>query len=135
MTLLPSVACLQSFESVARHGSVSRTSVELNLTQSAESRQIRQLEGLLDVALFERVRQRVVITDAGKLYLHDVNRVLIDLKSSTSRIMACGGCKPSQPGGTANICNVMVDAAAIRFPTTTSRRHRKFRGAAHAVRF
>jgi LysR family glycine cleavage system transcriptional activator len=62
----------------------------LNLTQSAVSRQIRQLEGLLDVALFERVRQRVVITDAGKLYLKDINRVLIDLKGSTSRVMACG---------------------------------------------
>jgi LysR family transcriptional regulator, glycine cleavage system transcriptional activator len=91
MTSLPSIACLQSFESVARHGSVSRASVELNLTQSAVSRQIRQLEGLLDVALFERVRQRVVITDAGKLYLKDINRVLIDLKGSTSRVMACGG--------------------------------------------
>jgi LysR family glycine cleavage system transcriptional activator len=63
----------------------------MNVTQSAVSRQIRQLEELLDVALFERVRQRMVITDAGKLYLKDVNRVLIDLKDSTRRIMACGG--------------------------------------------
>jgi LysR family transcriptional regulator, glycine cleavage system transcriptional activator len=91
MTSLPSIACLQSFESVAKHGSVSRASVELNLTQSAVSRQIHQLEELLDVALFERIRQRVVITNAGKLYLKDVNRVLIDIKGSTSRIMACGG--------------------------------------------
>lgn len=91
MTSLPSIACLQSFESVARHGSVSRASIELNLTQSAVSRQIHQLEQLLDVALFERVRQRMVITDAGKLYLKDVVRILIDLKGSTSRIMACGG--------------------------------------------
>lgn len=91
MTSLPSITCLQSFESVARHGSVSRASVELNLTQSAVSRQIHQLEELLDVALFERVRQRMVITDAGKLYLKDVNRVLLDLRASTSRVMACGG--------------------------------------------
>ncbi|WP_260703696.1 LysR family transcriptional regulator [Edaphobacter flagellatus] len=100
MTSLPSIACLQSFESVARHGSVSRASVELNLTQSAVSRQIHQLEGLLDVALFERVRQRMVITDAGRLYLKDVNRVLVDLKSSTSRVMACGG--------NANLLNLAV---------------------------
>lgn len=91
MMPLPSVACLQSFECVARHGSVSRAAVELNLTQSAVSRQIRQLEDLLDVTLFERVRQRVVITDAGRLYLKDVNRVMVDLKDSTSRIMSCGG--------------------------------------------
>ncbi len=91
MTSLPSITCLESFESVARHESVSRAAVELNLTQSAVSRQIRQLEELLDVALFQRVRQRIVITDAGKLYLKDVSRILIDLKGSTSRIMACGG--------------------------------------------
>jgi len=91
MMPLPSIACLQSFECVARHGSVSRAAVELNLTQSAVSRQVHQLEELLDVALFERVRQRVVITDAGRLYLKDVNRMIIDLKDSTSRIMACGG--------------------------------------------
>ncbi|MBS1822985.1 MAG: LysR family transcriptional regulator [Acidobacteria bacterium] len=100
MTALPSVACLQSFESVARHASVSRASVELNLTQSAVSRQIHQIEELLDVALFERVRQRMVITDAGKLYLKDINRVLADLKGSTSRVMACGG--------SANLLNLAV---------------------------
>ncbi|MBS1800506.1 MAG: LysR family transcriptional regulator [Acidobacteria bacterium] len=100
MTALPSIACLQSFESVARHGSVSRASVELNLTQSAVSRQIHQIEEMLDVALFERVRQRMVITDAGRLYLKDINRVLVDLKSSTSRVMACGG--------SANLLNLAV---------------------------
>jgi LysR family glycine cleavage system transcriptional activator len=33
----------------------------------------------------------VIITDAGKLYLNDVNKVMSDLKDATSRIMACGG--------------------------------------------
>ena len=91
MPELPTISCLQAFESVARHGSITRASVELSLTQSAVSRQIHQLESLLDVPLFERVRQRVIITDAGKLYLNDVNKVMSDLKDATSRIMACGG--------------------------------------------
>ena len=80
MAELPSITCLQAFESVARHGSITRASLELNLTQSAVSRQIHQLESLLDVSLFERARQRVAITDAGKLYLNDVNKVLAGLK-------------------------------------------------------
>lgn len=88
---LPSIACLQSFECVARHGSISRAAAELNLTQSAVSRQILQLEEMLNIALFDRVRQRVVITAAGKLYLKDVHRLIADLKDSTNRIMACGG--------------------------------------------
>jgi LysR family transcriptional regulator, glycine cleavage system transcriptional activator len=49
------------------------------------------LEEMLDVALFERVRQRMIITDAGKLYLNSVKRVLIDLKTATSQVMSCGG--------------------------------------------
>jgi LysR family transcriptional regulator, glycine cleavage system transcriptional activator len=91
MVELPSTTCLQAFESVARYGSITRASVELNLTQSAVSRQIHQLESLLDISLFERVRQRVVITDAGKLYLNDVRKVITGLKDATSRVMACGG--------------------------------------------
>ncbi|HTX41939.1 MAG TPA: LysR family transcriptional regulator [Acidobacteriaceae bacterium] len=87
----PSIAGLQAFESVARHGSVTLAAQDLNLTQSAVSRQISQLESLLDISLFERVRQRLVITDAGRLYLNDVRSVLDRLQEATSRIMACGG--------------------------------------------
>lgn len=91
MIQMPSIASLQAFECIARHGSVTRASQELNLTQSAVSRQICQLESLLDVLLFERVRQRLVITDAGKLYLNNVRSILAGLEDATSRIMACGG--------------------------------------------
>ena len=87
---IPSTTCLLSFECVAKHGSISRAAAELNLTQSAVSRQILQLEAMLDVALFDRVRQRLVITAAGKLYLKDIHRLIADLKDSTNRIMACG---------------------------------------------
>jgi LysR family transcriptional regulator, glycine cleavage system transcriptional activator len=51
-------------------------------TQSAVSRQIQQLESLLDIALFERVQQRVVITDAGKLYLNDVSKIVAGLRDA-----------------------------------------------------
>lgn len=88
---IPSIMALQAFESIARHGSVTLAAQELNLTQSAVSRQICQLESLLDVSLFERVRQRMVITDAGKLYLNEVTSALASLREATSRIMACGG--------------------------------------------
>lgn len=91
MIQMPSIACLQAFECIARHGSVTRAAQEMNLTQSAVSRQICQLESLVDVSLFERVRQRLVITDAGKLYLNDVRSILAGLQEATTRIMACGG--------------------------------------------
>ncbi len=44
---LPSIAALQCFEAVTRHLSFTRAAEELNLTQSAVSKQVAQLEDLL----------------------------------------------------------------------------------------
>ena len=85
---LPSTADLMAFEAAARHQSVSRAAEELHLTQSAVSRQIRQLEDQLGTALFHRVRQRVVLTDAGRVYAADVLAVLQQLSASTQKTMA-----------------------------------------------
>jgi LysR family glycine cleavage system transcriptional activator len=85
---LPSTADLLAFEAAARHQSVSRAAEELHLTQSAVSRQIRQLEDQIGTALFHRVRQRVVLTDAGRVYAADVQNVLQQLSASTQKAMA-----------------------------------------------
>lgn len=62
---------LQIFESVARWLSYSRASEELHLTQPAVSMQIRQLEDLAGLALFEQMGKRVFLTHAGEeLYQH-----------------------------------------------------------------
>ena len=88
---LPSVGALTAFEAAARHGSFSRAATELNLTQGAISRQIRQIEDMTGVTLFERVRQRVVLTDAGRLYFNDVSRLLHELSEATHRVTAFAG--------------------------------------------
>jgi LysR family glycine cleavage system transcriptional activator len=87
-TLLPTMTALTAFESAARHGSFTRAALELNLTQGAISRQIRQLEDQLGAQLFRRVSQRVVLTDAGREYLQDVRRTLDHLEVATQRAMA-----------------------------------------------
>ena len=73
---LPPISDLLAFEAAARQASISRAADELHLTQSAVSRQIRQLEQRLGMALFHRVRQRIVLTDAGRVYAADVRAVL-----------------------------------------------------------
>ena len=85
---LPSTADLLAFEAAARHQSVSRAAEELHLTQSAVSRQIRQLEEQIGTALFHRVRQRVVLTDAGRVYAADVQNLLQQLSACTQKAMA-----------------------------------------------
>ena len=88
---LPPVADLLAFEAAARHTSISRAAHELHFTQSAISRQIRQLEDQLGMALFHRVRQRIVLTDAGRLYAADVRAALQQLSGATQRVMAFSG--------------------------------------------
>jgi LysR family glycine cleavage system transcriptional activator len=75
--LIPDIANLQAFECAARHGNFTRAAEELTLTQSAVSRQIRDLEQQTGLQLFERVRQRVVLSDAGTRFLPEVRRLLL----------------------------------------------------------
>lgn len=86
--LLPSIGDLTAFEAAARHASFTRAAGELNLTQSAISRAVRMLEDRIGVTLFERVRQRVVLTSAGAAYLKQVRRILGDLREATHAAIA-----------------------------------------------
>lgn len=88
---LPNIGNLLAFEATARHGSVSRAAEELNLTQSAVSRQIQQLEESLRVSLFHRTRQRVVLTDVGRLYASQVRNTLAELADATHQAVALSG--------------------------------------------
>lgn len=86
--LIPDVTTLQAFECAARHGSFTQAATELNLTQSAVSRQIKDLEIQLGVLLFERVRQRVILSDAGQKFLPEVRRLLNQSEELMVRAMA-----------------------------------------------
>lgn len=77
---IPDVAVLQAFECAARYGSFTHAARELNLTQSAVSRQIRTLEEQLGVRLFERVRKRVLLSTAGKATYPEVSALLRQLE-------------------------------------------------------
>lgn len=88
--LLPSVSALAAFESAARHSSISAAAAELHLSQSAVSRLVRQVEDALEVKLFERVRQRIVLTEPGRVYAQYVYEMLDNLEQTTFRVMGYG---------------------------------------------
>jgi DNA-binding transcriptional LysR family regulator len=60
---------LETFVSIARLGGFTEASRQLHRSQPAISRRIRELEGGLGAALFERVGRGVVLTDAGRALL------------------------------------------------------------------
>jgi len=85
---LPSLIALQCFEASARHLSFTRAGEELCLTQSAVSRQIKNLEDFLGCALFERIKQRLQLTAVGQAYAEDIREVLDRAEQATRRVMA-----------------------------------------------
>ncbi|MBJ3764532.1 LysR family transcriptional regulator [Maribius pontilimi] len=66
---------LRYFQEVAREGNLTRAAARLNLSQSALSTQIRQLEERLGHALFERTGRAMVLTETGRIALDHAERI------------------------------------------------------------
>jgi len=79
---MPSFAVLRSFECAARHQSFTLAAEELSLTQSAISRQIKELELAIGADLFRRVGRRVELTERGAAFAADL-RLDLERISST----------------------------------------------------
>jgi LysR family glycine cleavage system transcriptional activator len=86
--LIPSLALLSAFEAASRTGSITLAAKELSLTQSAVSRQIKQLEEQLQVELFVRERQTIRLTPAGETYAREIRDALTKISSASSNLRA-----------------------------------------------
>nr|WP_281394880.1 transcriptional regulator GcvA [Xanthobacter tagetidis] len=82
---MPSMRALQAFEAAARHLNFTRAAVELNLTQTAISHQIRNLEETLDIQLFSRDGGRLRLTAAGEQYVAAARLVISEISLATDR--------------------------------------------------
>lgn len=56
---------LRAFEASARHSSFTRAGLELRVTQTAISHQVKALEDILNVSLFKRLPRGLALTDEG----------------------------------------------------------------------
>jgi LysR family transcriptional regulator, glycine cleavage system transcriptional activator len=74
MRRLPPLNALRAFETVARHGLLSRAAEELLVTPTAVSRHIKNLEDILGVALFDRDNGALVLTSRGRSYARTLTR-------------------------------------------------------------
>jgi LysR family transcriptional regulator, glycine cleavage system transcriptional activator len=90
---MPSLDLLQGFEAAARHLSFTKAGEELYLTQSAVSRQIKELEDQLGVELFHRRHRALALTEAGQQFYAATAQVLTTMRTATSRLRAHAGRK------------------------------------------
>jgi LysR family glycine cleavage system transcriptional activator len=84
---LPPLNALKAFEAAARHESFTRAAEELCVTQGAVSHQVKALEAELGLKLFNRQRQRLVITESGRSYLAIVRDALDRIADGTEQLL------------------------------------------------
>jgi LysR family transcriptional regulator, glycine cleavage system transcriptional activator len=84
---LPALNALKAFEAAARHESFTRAAEELCVTQGAVSHQVKALEVELGIKLFNRERQRLIITEAGREYLAVLRDAFDRMAVGTERLV------------------------------------------------
>ena len=83
---LPPLNPLKVFEVAARYCSFVRAAEELNITQSAVSRQVRTLEEYLQVPLFRRGHRALELTESARRYLPALTQAFDTIDHATGRI-------------------------------------------------
>ena len=96
---------LQYFQTIARLENVSRASELLYVAQPNLSTSIKRLEEDLGVALFERRKGRIRLTETGRVFLASVDDILGELDEAVARAREMD----SRAGERLRIASVIVD--------------------------
>ncbi len=77
---------MQTFVRVVESGSFSAIAKELNSTQSAISKQVAALEGMLGVKLLSRTTRSLALTDDGERYFENARRLVAEVAEAESEL-------------------------------------------------
>ncbi|WP_375230523.1 LysR family transcriptional regulator [Roseobacter sp. S98] len=81
---------LRYFQAVAEDGNLTRAAALLNVSQSAVSTQIRQLEERLGQDLFERRGRALLLTEAGRIALDHANAIFATGREMVATLQQTG---------------------------------------------
>lgn len=117
------VRMLRVFEAVASHLSFTRAAKLLHLSQPAVSMQIKQLEEIVGLPLFEHLGKKIYLTEAGREVYHyarGIGQLLGDMEAAITALR----------GGARGKLDIAVASTANYFGTRLlaifSRRHGEF---------
>lgn len=83
---LPPLLALEAFDAAARSLSFKAAAAELNLTPSAISHRVKQLEQYLGLSLFRRLNREIRLTEAGEDYYNTVRRAFDQVAQVSLRV-------------------------------------------------
>jgi LysR family glycine cleavage system transcriptional activator len=85
---LPPLSALRAFEAAARHSSLTKAAQELNVTAGALSHQIRGLEEMLGLKLFERKVRAIALTPAGRQLYPGLQTGFVHIRDAVAGLSA-----------------------------------------------
>lgn len=92
-------SALRAFHAIARHGSFTRAAAVLEVSPSALSQTLRQLETQLGVRLLQRTTRKVGLTEAGAQFLERIAPALAEIDGAVEALRQHG----ERPAGTLRI--------------------------------
>ncbi|MBD8554283.1 pca operon transcription factor PcaQ [Rhizobium sp. CFBP 8762] len=104
---------LVTFVEVARTQSVGRAAVNLSVTQPAVSKTMRELEIILDVALFDRTKRGTALTQVGEIFLRHAEAGLEAFRRGVEELGAASspGARPIRIGALPTVSARLLPAA------------------------
>ena len=108
---------LEVFTSIARSQSLKRAAENLNLTQPAVSKTLKDLEVILGVALLERGRGGVRLTPEGEVFLSHAEQSMAALQSGLNNIASLGqgGAAQISVGALPSVAAHLLPKAVLAF--------------------
>ena len=83
---MPPLNALRAFEASVRHLSLAKAAQELNVSPGAVSHQIRALEALLGIELFERRVRAIALTRAAKMLYPGVQNGFLQIQEAVASL-------------------------------------------------
>lgn len=83
---LPPLNSLRSFEAIGRHGSIAGAARELDVTEPAVSRALKNLENHFGVSLFHRHTRGLALSEHGKILLPEITHALDQVAKAAGRV-------------------------------------------------
>lgn len=77
---------LRYFVAAAEELSISKAAERSHVTQPALSRQVRLLEEEIGLPLFDRIKQRIHLTDAGRFFLPKARQIICDAETTVQQL-------------------------------------------------
>lgn len=114
---------LEQLVTIAKVGTLSKAAKELLISQPALTRSIQKLEEELQVQLFDRQKNKIMLNDNGKLAVKYASKILQDACNMTTSLQAyhnskrtitIGSCAPAPVWGVAYLLRQQYPQMAIK---------------------